>query len=26
MEQTGEDFGPMDGMDEAQPDGGYDDA
>ena len=25
MEQTGEDFGPMDGMDEGQPDGGFED-
>jgi hypothetical protein len=25
MEQTGEDFGPMDGMDEGQSEGQYDD-
>lgn len=25
MEQTGEDFGPMDGMDEGQDDGAFDD-
>jgi hypothetical protein len=26
MEQTGEDFGPMDGMEEGQADGGFDEA